>query len=139
MQSYTGSCLCGGIAFEVRGPLAPIQVCHCQQCRKAQGAPFATNTPVEEAAFELLSGRELITEYQSSPGKVRAFCGRCGSPVYSRKTDLPGVLRIRAGLFNEPLETRPVFHAYAGSKANWWPILDDLPCYEGMADPTGKL
>ncbi|HBS15496.1 GFA family protein, partial [Alloalcanivorax venustensis] len=33
MQSYTGSCLCGGIAFEVRGPLAPIQVCHCQQCR----------------------------------------------------------------------------------------------------------
>ena len=62
MQSYTGRCLCGGIAFEVRGPRAPIQVCHCQQCRKAQGAPFATNTPVEEAAFELLSGRELITE-----------------------------------------------------------------------------
>lgn len=51
---------------------------------------------------------------------------------------LPGVLRIRAGLFNEPLEARPVFHAYTGSKANWWSILDDLPCYEGMADPAGK-
>ncbi|MEQ8259967.1 MAG: GFA family protein [Alcanivorax sp.] len=139
MQSYTGSCLCGGIAFEVRSPLAPIQVCHCQQCRKAQGAPFATNTPVEEAAFELLSGRELITEYQSSPGKFRAFCGRCGSPVYSRKADLSGVLRIRAGLFNEPLEARPVFHAYTGSKANWWPILDDLPRFAEAWKPEPTL
>ena len=135
MSGYTGSCLCGGVAFKINGEIAPIQVCHCQQCRKAQGAPFATNTPVKEAAFELRSGRDLITEYQSSPGKWRAFCGGCGSPVYSRKGDLPGVLRIRAGLINEPLDTRPVFHAYVASKANWWPILDDLPQFSETWKP----
>ena len=106
----------------VRGPLAPIQVCHCQRCRKARGAPFATNTPVEEAAFELLSGRGQITEYESSPGKFRAFCealrlaGLQPQGRSARRAADPRRAVQRA------LEARPVFHAYTGSKANWWPI-----------------
>ncbi len=136
MERYTGGCLCGAVQFEVRGPLSPIQVCHCGQCRKAQGTPFATNTPVQDDNFTLLTGQTLIREYQSSAGKWRAFCSVCGSPLYSRKSDLPGVLRLRAGLFNEPLDARPVFHAYTGSKANWWPILDRLPQYRDSATPS---
>lgn len=44
----SGSCLCGEITFEVSGELAPIQICHCTQYRKAQGRAFLTNTPVKE-------------------------------------------------------------------------------------------
>jgi hypothetical protein len=43
---YTGSCLCGGVAYEIDGELEPIQVCHCSQCRKAQGTAIVTNIPV---------------------------------------------------------------------------------------------
>ena len=50
---YTGSCLCGGVRFEIEGELAPIQVCHGSRRRKAQGEPFATNTPVTASAFGL--------------------------------------------------------------------------------------
>ena len=128
---YSGSCLCGGIRFRIESELEPIQVCHCSQCRKAQGTPFATNTPVAATAFTLLCGSELLTAFESSPGKQRVFCKRCGSPLYSRKDSLPGVLRIRAGLIDEPLEVRPVAHFYTGSKANWWPIDDGLPQFEG--------
>lgn len=106
MNTYTGNCLCGGVQFKIQGPLAPIQICHCSQCRKAQGAPIATNTPVSIAAFELTNGQDLLSEFESSPGKVRVFCSRCGSPVFSRKDTTPGILRIRAGLINEPLEVR---------------------------------
>lgn len=130
METYTGNCLCGGVAFRIVGALAPIQVCHCRQCRKAQGVPFATNTPVKEEALLFERGQDLITEFQSSAGKFRAFCSQCGSPVYSRHIDLPGVFRIRAGLINEPLDVRPISHAYVGSKANWWPIDDDLPRFQ---------
>jgi hypothetical protein len=28
-----GSCLCGGVAFTVTGPLRPVVACHCTQCR----------------------------------------------------------------------------------------------------------
>ena len=124
---YSGSCLCGGVQFNVKSELEPIQVCHCSQCRKAQGAPFATNIPVAALAFQLICGGELLTEFESSPGKKRVFCSRCGSPIYSSKDTLAGVVRLRAGLINEPLETKPIAHFYTASKCNWWSINDDLP------------
>jgi len=123
--------LCGGVKFEITSELEPIQICHCVQCRKAQGAPIATNTPVSEAAFNLVNGAELLSAFESSPGKVRVFCSRCGSPIYSKRDTLPGVLRIRAGLINEPIAAMPVAHFYTGSKVNWWQINDGLPQFEG--------
>jgi len=133
MTVYTGSCLCGGVRFSVTGPLEPIQICHCSQCRKAQGAPFASNVPVKLAQFELHAGEDILTMFRSSPAKTRAFCSRCGSPIYSRREDLPGVLRVRAGLFEQPLRARPSLHAYVGDKANWWTIDDDLPQFAEAA------
>ncbi len=130
MEAYTGNCLCGGVTFRVAGALEPIQICHCRQCRHAQGTPFATNIPVQESNLAFERGRELIREFESSPGKFRAFCSHCGSPIYSRLHARPGVLRIRAGLFNEPLTVRPESHAYVGSAANWWSIDDGLPRFE---------
>ena len=127
---YTGSCLCGGVKFRIMAELEPLQVCHCSQCRKAQGGPLATNTPVQSAAFELLCGAELLSAYTSSPGKQRVFCSTCGSPVYSRKDSLPGVLRLRAGLIDGSLAVRPVAHFHTASKANWWPVNDGLPQFE---------
>lgn len=125
----TGRCLCGGIRFEVDEPLEPIQVCHCGQCRKAQGTAFATNIPVQEAHFRLLAGAELLTRFSSSPGKQRCFCSRCGSPIYSCHEQLPGVLRIRAGVLDGELATRMQAHFYTAHKANWFEINDDLPCF----------
>lgn len=127
---YTGHCQCGGVRFQIHGELEPIQICHCSQCRRAQGGPFATNIPVQESAFALLSGAELLKSFESSPGKHRVFCSHCGSPLYSTKDGLPGVLRIRAGLLSEPLATRLGAHIYVGSKTSWWSINDDLPQFE---------
>ncbi len=125
----TGSCLCGGVTFQINAELEPIQVCHCRQCRKAQGGPFATNTPVSTANFELMSGADLLSDYESSPGKKRVFCSVCGSPIYSHRESLPGVIRIRAGLLDEPLTIRPAMHFYMTSKSSWWTIHDSLPQY----------
>lgn len=124
---HRGSCLCGGVTFRINAPLQPIQICHCGQCRKAQGTVFATNTPVNETDFELLSGAELLKVFESSPGKQRVFCSQCGSPVYSKNIRVPGVLRIRAGLIDEPVTATLAAHFQVASKCSWWPITDDLP------------
>jgi hypothetical protein len=126
---HQGSCLCGEIRYRIEGELGPIQLCHCSQCRRAQGTPFASNIPVSEAAFHLLSGAERLQAFESSPGKQRVFCSRCGSPIYSRTSKLPGVLRIRAGSLQGEVASRPGWHIYADSKANWWELDDDLPRY----------
>ena len=130
---YRGSCLCGGVSFQINAELAPIQMCHCSQCRKAQGGAFGTNTPVHTEHFVLHSGSELLTEYESSPGKRRVFCRRCGSPLYSSRDTLAGVIRIRAGLLDEPLKVKPAYHFYTASKCSWFPITDDLPQFPEAA------
>jgi hypothetical protein len=129
-QEHQGACLCGGVQFSIAGELAPIQVCHCSQCRQAQGGPFATNIPVDASALTFSAGEALLNRFESSPGKVRAFCSVCGSPVFSARDSLPGVLRIRAGLLQEPVHSHLEFHAYTASKCSWWPLQDEVPKHE---------
>ncbi|QAU36158.1 GFA family protein [Janthinobacterium sp. 17J80-10] len=136
MNLYTGSCLCGGVQFSIAAEFEPIQICHCGQCRKAQGTPIATNSPVLSSAFHMTTGQELITEFESSPGKKRCFCKVCGSPIYSYRESLPGVFRIRVGLINEPILAQPEAHFHTGSKCNWWRIDDDLPQYIDSFSPA---
>ena len=50
-QPHSGSCLCGAIRYEIRGELGPIVLCHCAQCRKAQGSAFASNAAVKATDF----------------------------------------------------------------------------------------
>jgi hypothetical protein len=126
---FTGSCLCGGVKFSISGELQPLQLCHCVQCRKAQGTAFATALPIKTDAFTLRSGAELLRHFESSPGKERAFCSRCGSPIYSRRASRPEALRVRAGSIDQPLPVRPAFHQHVASKANWWTICDDIKQY----------
>ena len=132
---HTGSCLCGAVRFRISGALAPIELCHCRQCRKAQGTPFAANAPIEKDAFHLDSGQDQLAQFESSPGKKRIFCRRCGSPIYSSRDSLPGVLRIRTGLIDEPVCARPVAHMHVASACSWWPITDSLPQFPEAYTP----
>ncbi len=129
----TGSCLCGGIQFTITGPLNPIQLCHCQQCRKAQGAPFASNVPVDVNNLEFTQGQELFGEFESQTreGKYRVFCSRCGSPIMSRLSTKPDVVRVRVGTLDEPFTGKIALHQFVAHKAAWWDIPDDLPQHDG--------
>ena len=127
---YTGSCLCGGVRFELTAELEPIEVCYCQMCRKASGGPLAANSSIAASRFRITSGAELIRGYESTPGETRHFCGRCGSPIYSAHVERPQVVRLRVGAINEPLNVRPSASYYTASKCSWWEILDALPRFE---------
>src|SRR5437762_3351156 len=72
----TGRCLCGGVRYEIDGEIGSVVCCHCSQCRRASGTAFATNASVRAEHFRLIAGQDLLTEYESSPGKFRAFRAR---------------------------------------------------------------
>jgi hypothetical protein len=123
-------CLCGGVRIEVSGKVGPVVYCHCSRCRKASGSAFAANADVRRKYWKFLSGEDLIREFESSPGVIRAFCSRCGSPVYSRRAADPDVLRLRLGLLDDDPERRSLAHFWVGSKAPWFEITDGLPQFE---------
>ncbi|HSV71010.1 MAG TPA: GFA family protein [Methylibium sp.] len=130
----TGGCLCGAVRYRVAALAGPVLLCHCGQCRKAQGSAFAANVPVRTEDFTLLAGAEALTAYASSPGKWRSFCRHCGAPIHSRRDSAPGMLRLRVGSLDDgpaaPL--RPAGHIHVASKAAWWEIGDDLPRHPGI-------
>lgn len=123
--TVTGSCLCGGVRYEVRGPFGQAGYCHCVQCRKAGGTAFGSNAPVARGDVAFKAGEDLLTSFESSPGKHRVFCSRCGSPVYSRRDADPGLLRLRLGTLEEDPGLRPAAHAWTGEKAPWHRLPDD--------------
>lgn len=78
-RAIAGSCLCGATAYALSSPYDRLEVCHCIQCRRANGSAFHMVVPVTEEQVEW-QRRDRISEYESSPGKVRAFCSGCGAP-----------------------------------------------------------
>ncbi len=129
-MAHKGSCLCGGVRYEINGEIGDAVMCHCRSCRKASGSAYATNAPVATSDFQLVRGNQLIREYESSRGKVRAFCGNCGSPLFVRRADDTSNIRLRLGTLDTPLGRHPVAHIFAMSCADWDRIRDDLPQYE---------
>ena len=125
---HTGSCQCGKVTVTYRGEIEEVSMCHCRQCQKAQGSAFAAVSPLDDTLLDI-AGSENVREYESSPGKVRAFCGTCGSPIYSAKKDLPGIKRLRVGILDGPVTPEILYHKYVGSKADWFDIGNSLPQY----------
>jgi hypothetical protein len=122
-----GSCLCGGVRYEYHGEIEEISMCHCSQCRKAQGSAFVAVSPIESARFKITAGAELLKEYRSLPIKARVFCSCCGSPIYSARDDMPEVKRLRLGTVETPFTCKNAYHIFVGSKAAWHEITDGLP------------
>ena len=124
---HTGGCLCGAVRYTIEEDLAPIEICHCSQCRKAQGSAFAANIPARRANFRLVRGEDKLSEYRATPSKRRVFCSACGSPLFSQRDDAPDMIRLRAGTLDEPVSAAIGFHFMVASRASWWTISDDLP------------
>jgi hypothetical protein len=130
---HQGSCLCGDVRYEIAGEIGDFGYCHCKSCRKASGSAHAANAPVARADFRLVSGAERLREFESSPGKVRVFCSRCGSPIYVHLAARPDVLRIRLGSLDTPFDKQPRAHTWVSEKAAWEPIEGTLPQFPEWA------
>ena len=113
--------------YEIDGELGAVTNCHCSLCRKMSGSAFSSGSTIPTASFRLVSGEDLLKEWESSPGYHRVFCGRCGSPIIKRKdTDLEH-LRFRPGTLDSDPGVKASKHIHVGSKAPWVEINDGLP------------
>ena len=122
-----GSCLCGGVRYEISGPLSYPLNCHCSMCRKAHGAAFRSRARVKADDFRWTQGAELVTYYESSPGNHRGFCRVCGSPLLSRFDKEPRSYGLPLGALDDDPGIKPGFHVFVASKAPWYDITDELP------------
>lgn len=131
MPSVKGSCLCGGIEFEMTGMPRGATHCHCSRCRKTRGTAHATNLIVALDGLRYLRGEELLTKYRHAPAKFFGhwFCRECGSTM-PRFDEARGFAIVPMGSLDDDPVARPERHIHVGSKAPWDTISDDLPQFE---------
>ena len=145
-----GSCLCGGVRYEAEargagqeGAADPTRTdgdtaahglqatyCHCSYCRKNGGGAFSANLGVAREGFRVTRGKALLGSYDSSPGKTRYFCTRCGSPLFHTKAADPKTVTIKMGSINRFDEydgKLPIRHIFEESAA-------DAPWLEGACE-----
>ncbi len=132
-----GRCLCGQVRFAARGDPRWVAHCHCESCRRATSAGFATY--VGYAAADVAWTAAPPRAYVSSPGVTRRFCPRCGSPMSFEGVRWPGEIHLFAASFDEPAQFAPQVHVYAGEQLPWVCLADGLPRYAATARAGAPL
>jgi hypothetical protein len=132
---HHGSCLCGGVAYQIDGEIGPIVLCHCSMCRRWSGSAFRARASVRRSEFRYVRGAELVREYRSSADTVRRFCSVCGSPLVNSWDPEPDHYGLALGTLATDPGRRPALHVFVGSKASWDEICDGLPQFETFPPP----
>jgi hypothetical protein len=127
-MALLGSCQCRGVVYEVAAINGDMWHCHCQTCRKSHAAERNTAARVKRADFRILRGEELLTAYESCPGKFRHFCSRCGSHIYAERPELPDVV-LRAGTLDTDPGVTATRNVWMSHSVPWLVHRDGLPDY----------
>ena len=118
--------MCGAVRFEIDEPLVSASWCHCTRCRRRTGTPASPQARIVPGSLRLVSGEESLREYAPGDGGwPKVFCGECGSALWSRSPDYPGLLSVRLGAFDGDPGIRPSFRQFTAYAATWEPIPDD--------------
>jgi hypothetical protein len=136
-MAIQGSCLCGGVRFEVEPPFRRANHCHCSRCRKHSGTFGLTQGRVARERFRLLAGKELLRVYTPAEGgAVKVFCSVCGSSLFGGHWPDGDEVSVRLGALDGDPEIRPQYHSFVDSRAPWDVLPEDgLPRYpEANAD-----
>ncbi len=138
-ETVTGGCMCGAVRYETTGESFGVIHCHCQSCRKHNGAPVVTVAGFKTDQVKFSGDERKI--YESSPGVGRAFCGNCGTPLTWEGDggDLGPIVELHISTFDNPDALVPSAHAFYSERITWMDIADNLPRYEGFSEDSPLL
>jgi hypothetical protein len=125
MTTFSGSCQCGAIRFQIEGKPKWVAHCHCADCRRATGAAASTYVGSEREQAKFLAGTPKA--YHSSKGVRRTFCGDCGSPIAYEGERWPSEIHFFVGLFERADDLVPQVQVYEAEKMPWLHIVAEDP------------
>ena len=129
-MSLGGSCACKAVRYRLtRSPLI-VHACHCRDCQRLSGGPFAINIWIEGRFVEPGPVAPRLAGGTGKPHDV-FFCESCGTTLWSRYHIVPGdCLFVRAGTLDNPEAVQPDVHIFTRSRLPWLTLPEGVQAFE---------
>src|SRR3978361_2251371 len=90
-----GGCFCGAVRFRGELDLRCVCHCHCEDCRRACGAPFVTWACFERNHFHITGSPKPHHKNE----RARYFCQDCGTQLFWLKSEDEPMICATVGSF----------------------------------------
>jgi hypothetical protein len=130
---FTGGCQCGAVRYECTADESEIQMfkCHCRDCQRMGGGPYAAVVYVPARTFKLTRG---AIQHHFTPGEAaphqRGFCARCGSRLTGGEGPGSTGIGMTAASLDEPSQFQPQFEMWISDAQAWDRLEPDIPHYD---------
>lgn len=132
-----GAYHCGKISFDAEVNPDHVVICHCTDCQTMSGAPYRVTVPVRAANFVLRGEPKTYIKTADSGSKRKlAFCGDCGSPIYSTSVGDPAVFNLRLGVITQRAQLPPKAQGWCQSAMPWAMDISAVPHAQSRTRPS---
>ena len=134
---HDGGCPCGRLRFRLLTDPMFVHACHCKNCQRETGAPFAHHALIEHTQFLVLQGEPVFVPVPSSTGArhVVARCPACHAALWNEWGASPPVTRyVRVGVLDKPSRLPPQAHIFTRSRQPWVNLDSGAPAFRSWYD-----
>jgi hypothetical protein len=124
-----GQCHCGAIAYEAEVDPAQSAICSCSDCQNFSGSPWRASVPAKAADFRMLRGTPAtyVKTAESGAKRLQAFCGTCGSAIYSTTPENQTIFNLRLGALKQRADLPPQRQIWMESAMLWALDITNIP------------
>jgi hypothetical protein len=123
-----GGCHCGAVTFEANVDTGEVVICHCLDCQTMSGAPFRVHAPASIDSFVLHGEPTRYSKIGSSGAEiVTAFCGACGSSLFSHRRENPRFIALRLGALAQKAQLPPKKQGFCDRALPWAWNIEGIP------------
>src|SRR6201999_3742850 len=111
----------GRIAYEAEVDPAKSAICNCTDCQTFSGSPWRASVPAKAGDFRLRNGtlKTYVKTAESGTRRLQAFCGDCGSAVYSTTPENQTIYNLRLGALAQRAALPPKRQIWMESALPW--------------------
>jgi hypothetical protein len=132
--SFDGGCFCGAVRYRF-ADVFDAGYCHCSICRRSSGAALMAFANTPASSFRVTTGtpRFVATSAQFE----RAFCGDCGTVMFTRSIDPArwDMLSVHLGTLDRAADVAPAMHICHADRLPWLNVVDALPRFDHANPP----
>ena len=127
MSERIGRCQCGEIRVICQGEPVRVGVCHCWECQRRSGGPFAVQARWETKNVRTEgTPKEWSRTGDEGTTATFRFCGTCGSTVWYTNEGMPELIAVAYGAFNDLTLPPPKYSVYEVRRHKWVRLPDDI-------------